>query len=166
MEENFTINNDKTADWALNTIHEAEAERDRLIALAEEQIKDLTGRIEELKEKCENETKFLRSCLQMYFNTIESKETKTQRSYKLLAGTLVLKKPSQKITHDDGKLLEYLEKNDGAEYIKVKKSVDWAEFKKTLTIANGKVVDTDLGEIIPEDVCGVEEVPETFTVKF
>jgi hypothetical protein len=116
MEENFTINNDKTADWALNTIHEAEAERDRLIALAEEQIKDLTGRIEELKEKCENETKFLRSCLQMYFNTIESKETKTQKSYKLLAGTLVLKKPSQKITHDDGKLLEYLEKTQEPGY--------------------------------------------------
>lgn len=166
MDENFTITNDKTADWALTKIHEAEAERDRLIELAEEQIKDLTGRIEELKEKCDNEAGFLRSCLKMYFETVPTKETKTQKSYKLLAGTLVLKKSSQKITHDDGKLLEYLEKNDGAEYIKVKKSVDWAEFKKTLTIADGKVVDTDLGEIIPEDVCGVEEVPEAFTVKF
>lgn len=166
MDENFTINNDKTADWAINTIHEAETERDRLIALAEEQIKDLTARIEELKEKCDNETKFLRSCLQMYFDTVESKETKTQKSYKLLAGTLVLKKATTKINHDDSKLLEYLEKSDGQDFIKVKKSVDWAEFKKTLTVEDGKVIDTEYGSIIPEDVCSVEKVPEAFNIKY
>ena len=41
MEETFRIENDKTADWAITQIHEAENERDRLITLAEEQIKDL-----------------------------------------------------------------------------------------------------------------------------
>lgn len=166
MDENFTITNDKTADWALIKIHEAEAERDRLIELAEEEIKDLTGRIEGLKEKCDNETKYLRSCLKMYFETVSSKETKTQKSYKLLAGTLVLKKATTKINHDDAKLLEYLEKTDGEDFIKVKKSVDWAEFKKGLDIVDGKVVDTEYGSIIPDDVCSVEEVPEAFTVKF
>ena len=55
MEETFRIKNDKTADWAITQIHESENERDRLIALAEEQIKDLTERIDELKTKCENE---------------------------------------------------------------------------------------------------------------
>lgn len=36
MEETFKIENDKTADWAVRQIHEAELERDRLITLAEE----------------------------------------------------------------------------------------------------------------------------------
>ena len=86
----------------------------------------------------------------MYFETVPSKETKTQKSYKLLAGTLVFKKPTTKIVHNDDKLLEYLEENDGKDYIKLKKSIDWAEFKKTLTVSDtGEVVDTELGTIIP-----------------
>lgn len=166
MEESFKIENDKTAEWALTQIQEAEAERDRLIAIAEEKIKDLTDKIEELNSHCENETKYLRSCLAMYFETVKSKETKTQKSYKLLSGTLIFKKPSVKIVHDDEKLLEYLEANDGKDYIKIKKSVDWAEFKKTLAIEDGKIIDTELGTVIPKKVCDVEEVPASFNIKF
>lgn len=166
MEENFKIENDKTAEWALTQIQEAETERDRLIAIAEEKIKDLTDKIEELNSHCEDETKYLRSCLAMYFETVKSKETKTQKSYKLLSGTLIFKKPSVKIVHDDEKLLEYLEENDGKDYIKIKKSVDWAEFKKTLTIEDGKIIDTELGTVIPAKVCDLEEVPASFNIKF
>ena len=167
MENNeFKIDNDKTADWAVTQIQEAEAERDRLIALAESQIDDLNNKIEELKTKCDNDTKFLKSCLAMYFETVPSKETKTQKSYKLLSGTLIFKKPTEKIVHNDDALLEYLEKNEGDDYIKVKKSVDWAEFKKTLTIHNGEVIDSELGEVIPNDVCAVEDVPASFTIKY
>lgn len=167
MEETFKIENDKTADWAITQIHEAENERDRLIALAEDQIADLTDRIEELKNKCNNDTAFLKSCLAEYFQTVPSKETKTQKSYKLLAGTLIFKKPSSKITHDDEKLIEYLENNDGKDFIKLKKSVDWAEFKKNLSISDsGEVVDTELGTIIPKDVCAVEDVPASFNIKY
>lgn len=166
MEETFKIENDKTADWAITQIHDAENERDRLIALAEDKIKDLTDRIEELKTKCDNETAFLRSCLIEYFDTVKSKETKTQKSYKLISGTLVFKKPSTKIVHDDDKLLKYLEENDGKDYIKTKKAVDWAEFKKNLTVTDGKVVDTELGTIIPKEVCSIEEVPASFNIKF
>lgn len=167
MEETFKIENDKTADWAITQIHNAEIERDRLISLAEEQIKDLTDRIEEFKTKCDNETAYLRSCLIEYFDTVKSKETKTQKSYKLISGTLVYKKPSTKITHNDEKLLEYLEKNNGEDFIKTKKSVDWAEFKKCLSISDdGQIVDNELGVIIDPDICSVEEVPASFNIKF
>jgi len=167
MEETFKIDNDKTADWAITQIHNAENERDRLIALAEDQIADLNDRIEELKHRCENETSFLKSCLAEYFQTVTSKETKTQKSYKLLSGTLIFKKPSTKITYNDEKLLDYLEKNDGNDYIKLKKSIDWAEFKKNLTISDsGEVVDVELGTVIPKEVCGVEDVPASFNIKY
>ena len=167
MEESFKIENDKTADWAITQIQEAEAERDRLIALAESQIDDLNNKIEELKTKCENDTKYLRGCLAMYFETVPSKETKTQKSYKLLAGTLIFKKPTTKIVHNDDNLLKYLEENDGNDYIKLKKSIDWAEFKKTLTVSDaGEIVDTELGTIIPTEACTVEDVPASFTIKY
>ena len=161
MEETFKIRDDKTADWAITQIHEAENERDRLIELAEEQIKDLTNRINDLKEHCVNETKFLRSCLAEYFETVPTKETKTQKSYKLLAGTLVFKKPSVKINHDDEKLLEFL---DGTEFVETKKLLKWSEYKKLLTIVDDNVVDSETGEIV--EACSIEDVPASFNIKF
>lgn len=161
MEEIFKIENDKTADWAITQIHEAESERDRLITLAEEQITDLKDRIEELKTKCDNDTAYLRSCLEMYFNTVPTKETKTQKSYKLLSGTLVFKKPSIKINHDDEKLIDML---DGTEYVETKKSLKWGEYKKILTVSGDDVVDSETGEVI--DACTIEDVPASFIVKF
>ena len=161
MEETFKIDNDKTADWAITQIHEAENERDRLITLAEEQITDLKDRIEELKTKCDNDTAYLRSCLEMYFNTVPTKETKTQKTYKLLSGTLVFKKPSVKINHDDEKLLDFL---DGTEFVEIKKSLKWGEYKKLLTISGDDVIDSETGEIV--EACTVEDVPASFTIKF
>lgn len=161
MEENFKIENDKTADWAITQIKEAENERDRLIALAEDQIKDLNNKIEELKDKCSNDTGYLRSCLAMYFETVKSKETKTQKSYKLLSGTLIFKKPSAKIIHDDEKLIAML---DGTEYVETKKSLKWGEYKKNLGVEGDNVIDLDTGEII--DGCSIEEVPASFNIKF
>lgn len=167
MEDNFKIDNDKTADWAITQIHEAENERDRLIKLAQDQINDLTAKIQELTDKCDNSTAYLKSCLIEYFQTIEPKETKTQKSYKLLSGTLVFKKPSTKIVHDDEKLLEYLENNDGNDFIKIKKSVDWAEFKKQLKVSDdGEIIDTGLGVVLTNDVCAIEEVPASFNIKY
>lgn len=167
MEETFKICDDKAADWAITQIHEAEDERDRLIKLAQDQIDDLTFKIQEISEKCNNDTAFLRSCLVEYFQTIKPKETKTQQTYKLISGTLVLKKPSVKITHNDEKLIEYLENNDGLDFIKIKKSVDWAEFKKNLEISdNGEVIDTGLGVVLADDICAIEDVPASFNIKY
>lgn len=164
MNETFKIENDKTADWAISQIKEAEAERDRLVALAEDQIVDLTDRIQELNDKCERDTAYLKSCLYEYFEKVEHKVTKTQESYKLLSGTLVFKKPSVKITHDDEKLLEFLKKSDRSKFIKIKESIDWAEFKKTLVVSDNDVIDSEIGEVI--DGCSVEEVTASFDVKF
>ena len=162
MEETFKIKNDKTADWAIKQIHEAEDERDRLIALAEEQINELKERIEAIEKGYENDTAYLKSCLFEYFGTVPHKESKTQLSYKLLTGSLVLKKASLKIVHDDDKLIEAL---DGTEYVETKKSLKWGEYKKNLAITDDcTVVDTSTGEVI--EACAVEETPASFDVKF
>ena len=165
MEETFKIENDKSADWAIRQIHEAESERDRLIALAQDQITDLEDRIEELSVKCDHDTAYLKSLLAEYFETVKSKETKTQKTYKLLSGTLVFKKPSAKINHDDDALLKYIDGNKIlSSFVKVKKSVDWAELKKHLEIWDNDVVYDETGEIIK--ACTVEDVPASFTIKY
>lgn len=167
QEEIFRIDNDKTADWAITQIKEAEEERDRLVTLAQDQIADLQDRIEALKTKCDNDTAYLKSLLGEYFRTVPHKETKTQETYKLLSGILVFKKPSVKINHNDDKLVEYLENSEGTDYIKVKKSVDWAEFKKNLVISDsGEIIDSELGTVIDSSVCSLEEVPASFNIKY
>lgn len=161
FQETFKIDNDKKADWAVQQIKESESERDRLITLAQDQIAELQDRIKELTNRCENETKYLKSCLAQYFETVKAKETKTQKSYKLLSGTLVLKKPSEKIEHDDKALLEWLA---DTEYIKIERSVDWAEYKKKLTVQDNLVIDTETGEVV--ECCKVVPTPGSFDIKY
>ena len=48
LDESFSIKDDRLADWALRKIREEEAERDRLIRIAEEQIEELNIRIAQL----------------------------------------------------------------------------------------------------------------------
>jgi hypothetical protein len=48
----------------------------------------------------------------------------------------------------------------------VKKSVDWAEFKKRLIISGGEVVDKESGVVLDEKICSVEDVPASFDIKF
>jgi phage host-nuclease inhibitor protein Gam len=161
MEENFKIDNDRKADWAVERIKECEDEKNRLIALANEKIEELKIQIENAENKFTNETAFLRSLLAEYFETVKTKETKTQKTYALLSGKLVFKKPAQKIVHDDEKLTEWLA---DTEFIKIKKSVDWAAYKKKLTISGNDVIDTETGEIV--EACSVEETPGSFEIKF
>lgn len=161
LNESFSIKNDNTADWAIRTIKEEEAERDRLIEIAKNQINELNCQIEQLNDKCENKTKFLKGHLQMYFGTVPHKETKTQETYKLLSGSLIFKKPSTKIIHDDEKLIKLL---DGTEFVETKKSLRWGEYKKNLVINDNNVIDSNTGEVI--DACTVEDVPASFDIKF
>ena len=162
LNESFSINNDNLADWAIRKIKEEEAERDRLIEIAENQIADLNQQISQLKEHCDNKTKFLKGHLQVYFSTVPHKETKTQETYKLLSGSLVFKKPSFKISHNDDQLIALL---DGSEFVETKKSLRWGEYKKTLDITNeNNVIDKTTGEII--EACSVEDVPASFDIKY
>jgi len=167
LDESFSITDDKLADWALRKIKEEEAERDRLINIANDQIADLNNRINQLETQCENKTKFLKGHLSIYFSTVPHKETKTQESYKLLSGSLVMKKATTKILHNDDELVAYLEANEEFDFIKIKKSPDWAEFKKDLAInEEGMVFDKITGEVLDSNICYTEDVPASFDIKF
>lgn len=160
----FTIADDSAADWAVRKILEEEAERDRLIDLAKTQIEDLKATIEDLKERCENNTGFLKSKLAAYFETVPHKETKTQESYKLLSGKLVKKKAGFEYKYEEEELTKFLEAENMAEFIDVKIKPRWGEFKKALTTdEDGNVYIAETGEMV--DVIKAVEVPASFTVK-
>lgn len=163
MQKGFSIKDDAVADWAVKKIAEEQAELERLTIIAKQQIDALQLKVKYLEEVAERKTSFLKGCLSEYFRTVPHKSTKTQESYKLLSGSLVMKLPSQKMVKDDAELVEYFHKNNMSEYIKIEEKPMWAEFKKNLSIIDGNVINSVTGEVV--DVVRVEHVPESFEVK-
>ena len=161
----FTIVDDRMAEWALKKVKGAQAEYERLMELADIEIEEIKKKKESLELQHKNLTGFLKGKLYDYFQKVDHKATKTQESYKLLSGSLVWKKPTQKMVPDKDKLLEYVKKYNMTEFVKVKEEVDWATYKKECEIADGKVVNVETGDILPEDIIVVEDVPGSFDVK-
>jgi len=164
--ETFTIDSDQKADWALKVIKQETEESERLLRIADEHIAQINTQKEQITQSLENRTRYLKSLLHQYFMTVPHKETKTQEQYKLLDGSLVFKKPSFKMAPDREKLLAYVKANNLHDFVKIKEDVDWAAYKKECEIVDGKVVNVQTGDMLPEDIITVEEDPGEFVVKF
>jgi hypothetical protein len=83
-----------------------------------------------------------------YFATVPHKKTKTQESYKLPGGKLVLKTQNPEYKKDEATVIEWLKKNDMAKYVKVEEKLDWAGLKEVTGVFEGHIVTED-GEIVP-----------------
>ena len=105
------ITDDRCADWAIRKIAEERSEYNRLKELADQQKAAIEEKVEAARRRMENGTAFLTSCLADFFNTVPHKTTKTTEKYRLLSGTLTLKKGTVKVTVDDSKLVPWLREN-------------------------------------------------------
>ena len=129
--QEFVIDTDAKADWALKTINKERQEVERLSKAIDEEIEMLKLKKQKIEEQLAYKTGFLEGKLFNYFRTVESKELKTCYKYKLPSGELVYNKETVKYERDDDKIIDWLTKNNKMEYIKIKSQVDWAELKKT-----------------------------------
>ena len=161
--EGFVINNDQLADWAVRKIREGRKELERLTMLGENQKAEIDYKIRHEEEKTLRGEKYLTGLLREYFEGVPHKATKTQESYKLLNGSLILKFPKVKMEKEDDTLVEYFRQNGMEEFIKVEEKPKWADFKKNLEIIDDAVVNTATGEIV--DVVKLVEVDSEFSVK-
>ena len=150
----FIVDDDQKADWCLEKIREANAEKERWTAFYMDRLKKLCDAEDARIQRME----FL---LQQYFRTVPHKETKTQQSYALPSGKLVYKRQQPEWTHDDSVLLPWVMENV-PNMVKVKESVDWAELKKELSVVGDAIVNAD-GLIVPGVT--VMERPDVFKVE-
>ena len=158
------ITSDPAADNILKAVKTEEAERDRLVLLAETKKTELDGLIQFYKDRCESRTKHLKKALRRYFETVERREMKTMEKYELLSGTLVLKKPSEKMkVSNEAQLVDWLETSGKGEFVKVDKKPKWGELKRHLCCDSGHVVDSYTGEVV--NGVEIEQTPEKFDVK-
>ena len=163
--ESWEIKDDLSADWAIEKIGETNAEYNRFEMVAKAKIQQIQEVLKKEQEKRDREVSFFESKLREYFETVQAKETKTQKTYKLPSGTLKMKKSSMTFKYDKKKLLEKAEQLQMNDYIKTKKEFDWAKFKKNLVIQGNNIVDKESGEIIDLEGLGVTEKPAEFKVE-
>jgi hypothetical protein len=158
-QEDFLVDNDQKAEWALIKIKEIDSEYERLSNVCALQIDFYKSQQKQYEEKKSNDRCNLVSMLSQYFENVTSKETKTQATYKLPSGKLVKKLEKREFTHDPEKLLEVLA---NTEFVEKKPSLKWGEFKKTLQIVGDHAVD-ESGEIVEGVTVAVK--PASFDVE-
>jgi Bacteriophage Mu Gam like protein. len=161
-ESGFVIDDDEKAEWALAKIREERAEAQRIINVCETMIQKYEEKIQAVKNRLPQRTAFLESKLMEYFEKVPHKKTKTMEKYELPSGVLKKKYPAPEFKRDEDKLLQWLKERNMTEYVKVKESPDWAEFKKSIKIVGDKVVDEN-GEIV--DGITIVERPAEFIVE-
>ena len=154
-EAGFQVDDDQKAEWCIRKIQEAKKEM-------MDWIDFYVAQTDKVKDKCERRIQFFEYKLMQYFGSVPHKQTKTQESYQLPSGKLVLKKQTPDFERDDELILAWLKANDENQYVNTKETVDWSELKKTLTIV-GEQVAGETGEIIPGII--VTERPDVFKVE-
>lgn len=144
--EGFVIDTDAKAEWALGKIKEAREDRDKWVSWYKEKIQEIT-------EQTDFDTLNLERMLMEYFASVPHKKTKTQESYKLPGGKLVMKTQNPEYTRDDKTVIAWLKANNGGQYVKTKEELDWAGLKDSTAVFEGHIITED-GEVIP----GIEVV--------
>ena len=140
--ERFCIQNDSMADWAIRKIQEARQDTEKWKAFYAERMAQVQAANEETIAQMEG-------YLAEYFDTVPHKATKTQESYQLPSGKLVLKAQQPEYVRDDAQLLPWAKENGYADCVAVKESVNWAELKKRLTVQGEWMIDPETGEAVP-----------------
>ena len=160
--------NDLQADTMLTDIWELQAEKLKFQVIADGKIKQIEESLKVKSESIDKEVQFMKDQLAGFFTTCKKKETKTQESYSLLSGKLIMKKATQKIKHDDIKILEWCRQTKSNEFVKEKitKTLDWTKFKANLMINGEVIINSETGEIV-ENVNGleIEDVKASFDIK-
>ena len=160
----FVIDDDNKADWAIRKIDEEKQEFNRIRELAEEQTARIEQKVEAAERRFNQRTSYLRSLLGSYFMQVPHRKTKTQESYRLLSGSLVLKLPKVKPVYEEDELVKYLKESGMPDYIKTEEKARWGELKKLLGLSQGKhPVIKDTGELV--ECIRVEETPAEFKVE-
>lgn len=152
--EPFAIENDEQAEWAIRKIKEARDNTVMWKAYYAEQTRKIT-------EKDEATAALMKSRLAAYFMNVPHKQAKTQESYPLPSGKLVMKKEKLDFEAED-KLLDWLKAN-APELVRVKEEPNLAELRKAVTITVDGVYMTETGE----KIIGLKPVlkPEEFKVE-
>ena len=158
--EKFVIDSDSKADWALQKIKEHKETIQKKEQLAEQRINQIKDWLEDETGTIEKKIEHLEYLLYEYAENIKEDDPDF-KTKKLPFGKLQFRKQRPKWQYKDD-LLEYAEESM-PDIVNTKKSVNKRELKKKCEVVDGKVINTETGEVVK----GVEvkERGEKFSVK-
>ena len=149
--ERFTVDNDMKAEWVLSKIRRIRADQKKDKDELTRQMQFYQDQMDAVDKQADDEVSFFESMLIPYFaERMESgftKATKTQTTYKLPTGKLVLKHQEPTYERNNAELLPWLKANR-PELVKVEESPNWSELKKAVKVVGESVVTKD-GEVVP-----------------
>ena len=148
---------DASAEMLLQRIKEADEQYERMESWYCHQL-------ENAKEIRDRTVQWAETCLRGYFDMVPTKNAKTQKSYELPSGKLVLKAQQPEFSVQDEVLVPWLKERGLNDFVKVKESANWAELKKRVMVLEDTVTDAD-GEIIPGITVTPREPKFSVTVK-
>ena len=142
LEERWIIKDDKSAEWALKKIREAEEDTARWNAY-------YAAQMETIERQNADTVAYFTALLEAWFETVPHKTTKTQESYQLPGGKLVRKAQQPAYERDADALLGWA-KTSFPEAVKVKEEASWTDIKNRIgkVMPDGSAVDKETGEII------------------
>lgn len=158
-DERFRVDSISSAEWCLKRIawHEKK-KKDAAEFVAAEKAK-LEEYLATVNGEADNNIAYFRELLMPF--AMEQLEGSKAKTFKLPSGNLSFKKQSPLFEIDEKALLAFT-KDNAPEFVKVKESVDWAGYKKTVTLADGGVIVDADGQVV-EGVSYVAR-PDAFSV--
>lgn len=159
--EAFQVTDDASANWALRKIKQHQEQQKENNALAESEIEKVNAWLSAENGQAQQSIDYFQSLLAVYALKEREKNPKF-KSMKLPNGTVRFRKQQPSFKYDDTKLVEYLEKAEETDLIKIKKEPNKAEVKKLFVVLNGKLINPVTGELV-EGVT-IEEREDKFEV--
>lgn len=153
VQKQFVVDSLSSADWVMRKIKENKDRSGEIIDYAKEEIQRLQQFIKKEEARRDNNVAYLEHLLENYL--LQRREEDPNFKLKTVTGTASTRK-STSWNYDDEKLIDFLKKNDMAEFIRVKEEVNKTDFKKAAIVTDSGVVVTEAGEVID----GVEVTQE------
>ena len=151
VRERFEVDNDMKAEWVLSKIRRIRADQKKEVDELTRQMQFYKDQMDMIGKKADEDVAFFESMLIPYFaDRMDggfTKATKTQTTYKLPTGKMVLKHQAPEFERKDEELLPWLKENR-PDLVKVTESANWAELKKAVKVVGENVVTKD-GEVVP-----------------
>jgi len=150
--DNKNMNNDYQMEKLLNELREFKEEKQRLIDLSLKMVEEYQDKVKFYEEQVKIKEEYIKGQIFALIEVDKMKDTKTQKSYQLVSGKIIM--PKDKYNIKLKKDIDFNEISD--KFIEIKKSIKWADYKKTLKIVDGEVINIQTGEIV--DNVEVEKV--------
>jgi len=164
LKEEFKLDNDMKAEWAICQIKAKKDEMERMIKVCEGMIEEYRTVMKKEVEKFENGTSYLKGKLMQYFEGCNKQKTKTAETYRLPSGTLKKKFGTITFDRDEDTLIKWLVDNHkDSEFLETQYKLKWNELKKSCNFSGDKLITAD-GEVV-EGVILVQQA-DKFEIDF